>query len=68
MANSVPRYMTVDEVAEMLRTSTASVYTAISRRKYPGVTKVGRRVLFDSEVLLDWLDQQRVPSLEDVQR
>jgi hypothetical protein len=28
----------------------------------PGVVKIGRRLLFRSDELIDWLDQKRAPS------
>lgn len=50
--------LTVDETAGMLRTSRAAVYAMVSRQQIPGVTRLGRRVLFRSGALLDWLDQK----------
>jgi hypothetical protein len=37
----------------------------VDRRRIPGVTRIGRRVLIRSDVLLDWLDQKRAPSPEE---
>jgi hypothetical protein len=37
----------------------------LERRQLPGVTRIGRRVLFRSADLLDWLDQKRAPSPEE---
>ncbi len=38
---------------------------AVERRQLPGVVRLRRRVLFRSDVLLDWLDQKRAPSPEE---
>jgi hypothetical protein len=37
----------------------------LERHQLPGVTRIGRRVLFRSADLLDWLDQKRAPSPEE---
>jgi excisionase family DNA binding protein len=57
--------LTAREVADLLRTSRMSVYAMVARRQLPGVTRIGRRVLFRKEDLLHWLDQNRVPSPEE---
>ena len=58
-------FLTPVEVAELLRTSRKAIYTMIERRQLPGVTRIGRRVLVREEALLDWLDQNRAPSLKE---
>jgi excisionase family DNA binding protein len=60
--------MTVPEVAELLRTSTKAIYALAERGQLPGVTRLGRRLLFRSDVLLDWLRQKHAPSLQEQQR
>ena len=57
--------LTVDETAELLRTSRRAIYMMLERHQLPGVTRIGRRVLFRSADLLDWLDQKRAPSSEE---
>jgi excisionase family DNA binding protein len=57
--------LTVDETAELLRTSRRAIYMMLERHQLPGVTRIGRRVLFRSADLLDWLDQKRAPSPEE---
>jgi excisionase family DNA binding protein len=47
--------MAVPEVAALLNTTEAAVYAMKARKKLPGVTKVGRRVLFRRDALLRWL-------------
>ena len=58
----LPLLLTVEEVASMLRTTPTAVYAMVSRAQIVGVTRIGRRVLFRTECLLDWLDQNRAPS------
>jgi excisionase family DNA binding protein len=60
--HSVPRFLNVDEAAELLRTTRRAIYAMVERRQLPGVVRLRRRVLFRSDVLLDWLDQKCAPS------
>ena len=63
--HAAPLLLTVDEAAELLRTSRRAIYMMLERHQLPGVTRIGRRVLFRSADLLDWLDQKRAPSPEE---
>lgn len=58
----MPVLMTVREVADMLRTTPKAVYEMVARAQLPGVTRIGRRVLFRRELLLQWLDHNCAPS------
>ena len=62
---TLPVLVTVDEAADLLRTSRRAIYMMLERHQLPGVTRIGRRVLFRSADLLDWLDQKRAPSPEE---
>jgi len=55
--NSLPVLLTVDDAAQLLRTSKKAVYVMVARGHLPGVTRLGRRVLLRSDRLLEWLDQ-----------
>ena len=59
---AIPILMTVQDTATLLRTTRTAVYAMVARRQIPGVTRLGRRVLFRTEDLLDWLDRSRTPS------
>ena len=61
-SRAVPLFLNVDEAAELLRTTRRAIYAMVERRQLPGVVRLRRRVLFRSDVLLDWLDQKRAPS------
>jgi excisionase family DNA binding protein len=65
MTTALPVLLTADEAAALLRTTRRAVYIMVDRRQIPGVTRIGRRVLFRSDDLLDWLDQKRAPSPEE---
>jgi len=62
---ALPVLLTVDEAAEVLRTTRRAIYAMIERRQLPGVIRVRRRVLLRADDLLDWLDQKRAPSPEE---
>jgi excisionase family DNA binding protein len=64
----LPLLLTVDDVADLLRTTRRAVYAMVERRQLPGVIRIRRRVLFRTDDLLEWLDQKRAPSLKEYQR
>ena len=61
----LPLLLTVDEAADLLRTTRRVVYAMIARRQLPGVIRVRRRVLLRADDLLHWLEQKSAPSLEE---
>jgi excisionase family DNA binding protein len=65
MRGTLPVLLTVDEAADLLRTTRRAIYAMIERRQLPGVIRVRRRVLLRADDLLDWLDQKRAPSPEE---
>ena len=54
----VPELFIPREVAELLRTSRSAVYAMVERGQLPGVTRIGRRLLFRRDALLHWLDRK----------
>ena len=66
--SSVPLLLTVDEVAEALRTTRKAVYALIDRGHLPGVVRVRRRILVRQSVLLQWLQEKGAPSLRETER
>ena len=61
----LPILLTVDEAADLLRTTRRAIYAMIARRQLPGVIRVRRRVLLRADDLLHWLEQKSAPSLEE---
>ena len=61
----LPRLLTVDEVADLLRTSRGSIYAKIRQGTLPGVIRISRRLLIDGAAVLSWLDERRAVSLND---
>ena len=62
---TLPILLTVDDAADLLRTTRRAIYAMIERRQLPGVIRVRRRVLVRADDLLDWLNQKRAPSPEE---
>jgi excisionase family DNA binding protein len=50
---SRPQFLTVEEVAELLRVSPRSVYNWVSQRQIP-FRKAGRRTIFLLDEILEW--------------
>jgi len=63
-----PILLTVDDAAQLLRTTKRAIYAMIQRRQLPGIVRIGRRVLFRTTDLLDWLHQKSAPSHRSEQR
>lgn len=53
----VPNFLTVDEVAEMLRVSTRSVYDWVSQGVIP-FHKAGRRTIFLLDEIVEWTNRR----------
>ena len=49
--------ITVRELATWLRLSESHIYSLISKKKIP-FNKVGGKVLFDKQVIKNWIEQQ----------
>lgn len=58
--------MTADELGELLRLTRSAVYTMVARGELPGVLKIGRRLRFRREAVLEWLG--RAPSSKETWR
>ncbi len=58
-------FLTVREVAKLLRKTSKAIYVMIDRAQLPGVTRLGKRILIRREDLIAWLDESRAPSLKE---
>ena len=59
-----PYLLTATDVAERLRTTKVAIYTMAERAQLPGIVRIGRRLLFREDDLVEWLRQKSQPSLE----
>jgi excisionase family DNA binding protein len=55
--------LTVEEVADLLRLTKKGIYAMVEARRIPFV-KISNRVRFLKSDVLDWLSENRVPTLE----
>lgn len=53
--NELPRVLTADEVASLLRVNIETIYRLARKGRMPGCRRVGRSLRFDRRVVLDWL-------------
>jgi excisionase family DNA binding protein len=51
-------FMTVDDIANLLRTTRKAIYAMRDRGALPGITRIGRRLLFNRDAVLEWLRQK----------
>ena len=58
----LPALLTSGEVAALLRTTRKAVYAMVARRQLPGVVRLGRRVLFRQDAVVEFLRQKSAPS------
>ncbi|WP_308197559.1 helix-turn-helix domain-containing protein [Anaeromyxobacter soli] len=68
MFEQLPLLLTAEELAVVLRTSRKNVYEMVRLGQLSGVVRVGRKVLFRRDRLLDFLaerEEQPVSSLGD---
>ena len=63
--DQLPLLLTADETAVLLRTTRKAVYAMVERGQLPGLVRIGRRILFRTDLLLGWLDGSRAPSLKE---
>ena len=56
-AIQMPKFLTVEEVAELLRVSPRSVYDWVSNREIP-FHKAGRRTIFLLDEILEWTEKK----------
>jgi putative molybdopterin biosynthesis protein len=57
LPESLPKFLTVPEVAALLRLSERTIYDMVSQRRIP-FRKAGDRTLFDRDEILAWTKPQ----------
>jgi excisionase family DNA binding protein len=60
--------LTIEEVAEVLRTTRKAIYAMIEREQLPGVRRLGRRILVSRQELLHFLDHTCASSPKEQRR
>lgn len=55
--NNLPTFLTLDEVAKLLRCSVRHIYNMVDKQGLP-MTRLGRRVVVSHDALMKWIDAQ----------
>lgn len=58
------KYLTVPEIADLLRCSQHTIYKYVGDRNIPYI-KQGHRLLFDSEEIGEWIGSCKVPMKQE---
>jgi excisionase family DNA binding protein len=61
LLNGKPQFLTVEELAQMLRVKPRTIYEMVSQGRIP-YRKVGRRVIFLLAEILEWTNPKLSPS------
>ncbi len=59
MTKHPTRLLSAAEMATLLSTSRKAIYAMNRRGDLPGATKIGRRLRFREDDLIEWLDEMR---------
>lgn len=72
LQNSVPakttesEVLTIKEAAKLLHCSVPTLYSKHSKGELPGVSKVGKRLLFNRQILLDWINEKQQKTVAQI--
>lgn len=55
---TLPRFLRVDEVADLLRCKKRTIYDMVEQNRIP-YRKVGGRLLFDADEIIEWTKEKR---------
>ncbi|HEX2268091.1 MAG TPA: helix-turn-helix domain-containing protein [Pyrinomonadaceae bacterium] len=58
LQKALPRFLTVNEVADLLRCKKRTIYDMVEQERIP-YRKVGGRLLFDADEIIEWTKQKR---------
>lgn len=53
----LPKYLSPADLATLCKWKLSTVYQNKSHGLIPGAKKIGNKLLFDTEVILDWIDE-----------
>ena len=61
------QFMTIDQISELLHLTKATVYSKHSKGELPGVCKQGKRLLFQRDVIINWIKSGRKKSNTEIE-
>lgn len=59
-------YMSIDETAKLLNLAKSSIYGLVHRKKIP-FHKVGKKLYFSKERILQWIDNGKQNTISDIE-
>lgn len=64
--NHSDELLTIDEIAKLLHLSKATIYSKNSKGQLPGVCKRGKILLFQRQIIVDWVKGGRKKTNEEL--
>lgn len=58
----LPKYLTPVKLAELTGYKLTTIYQNNYNNLIPGAKKVGNRLLFDTSVILEWIEENSIPT------
>ena len=62
---NLPRFLKVPQLAKLTGYSVNTINIKNSRKEIPGAKKIAGRVLFDTQVILDWIESGAVKTKKE---
>lgn len=64
--NDLSLFITVDELAKLLRLNRDTAYKAIAERQIPGIRRIGRTIRIHRQSLMAWIEGSDATSQKNV--
>ena len=64
-AKEQKKYLNVAEVIELTGLAKQTIYQMSCNNTFPGRLKIGKKLLFEREIVQKWLDSQRIATREE---
>lgn len=64
-ATETPKYYTPSQLCELIGWKKSTLYQNHHNGLIPGAKKVGNRLLFDSAIILTWIEANSIPTKAD---
>ena len=61
----LPKYLNPVQLSELVGWKLTTVYQNHHNKLIPGAKKVGNRLLFDSTIILAWIEENSIPTREE---
>lgn len=60
------KFLTVDGLSELTGLSKTTIYIKSSKKELPGAKKIGGKLLFDREIIMQWIENGAVKTRSEV--